>query len=224
MTSLIQLSGIRFRYGPGPWILDGVDLTIEAGDRILIRGPNGCGKSTLLRLLAGRLTASEGSCQRHKDPCTCCALLPQTATIDLSVPMRAKDLVAQGTAAGDWWWKPWGGSRSIVNNALEAVGLNDRRDAAPAELSGGQLRRLMIARALAQGAQMLIFDEPLSGLDAENRRALSDVLERVTGPGKAALVMASHEVENHPLAFDRDLHFTGGKLVNTTEANCSLGR
>jgi ABC-type Mn2+/Zn2+ transport system ATPase subunit len=219
---LVSLTGVHFRYGIGPWILDGIDLTIQPGDRILIRGPNGCGKSTLLKLLAGRLQPDNGSCQRHQNPCTCCALLSQTATVDLSVPMRAKDLVAQGTAASDSWWKPWGGSQAAVQQALEAVGLGDRSNESPARLSGGQLRRLLIARALAQGAKMLLFDEPLSGLDAEARRNLADVLDQVTGPGKAALVMASHEVENHPLAFDRDLHFLKGRLVDTADAHCEL--
>lgn len=220
--SLVALSNIRFRYGTGPWILNGVNLSIKPGDRVLIRGPNGCGKSTLLRLLAGRLQAQEGVCERHQDPCTCCALLAQNSTVDLSIPMRAKDLVAQGTAAGDRWWKPWSRSRERVQDALAAVGMIDFQEQSPARLSGGQLRRLLIARALAQGAQLLIFDEPLSGLDAEARRGLAEVLDRITGPGKAAVIMASHEIENHPLVFDRDLHFHNGTLVPTTSVHCEL--
>ena len=222
---LVFLQDGWFRYGQGPWILRELQLRVCAGERILLRGPNGCGKSTLLRLLAGMHCPQKGVCHHHHHVCVCCALLPQELRLDLSLPIQARDVVACGWDAGRPWWRPrMRGMGQAVEQALATVGLADQARRSPAQLSGGQRRRLAIARTLVQGARLVLMDEPLSGLDGQSRQQLAEVLVQVTGPGRAALVMASHEISDFSLCFDRDLHFEAGHLIETATANCEMVR
>lgn len=221
--ALIDCCGLWFRYPGSDWVLRDCDLRVAAGERILLRGPNGCGKSTLLGILAHLQRPSRGHCRRCHETCQCVALLSQQSDIDPSLPVQVRDVVACGWRSTRPWWLPRGrGADRAVAGALATVGLADEARNNPGALSGGQQRRMLIARSLVQGARLLLFDEPLSGLDRDARQALAQVLEQTTGPGRAALVMVSHEVADCPLTFDRDLHFADGRLIPTAEAHCEL--
>lgn len=223
MTTIAALEGVGFRYASGPWILRDCDFQVQPGERVLLRGPNGSGKSTLLRLLVGDLSPTAGTYRSHKRACQCCALLGQDASVDWNLPIQARDIVAAGWRATTPWWRPRGrGRNAAVAEALATVDLTEHAKRRPCDLSGGQRRRLLIARTLVQGATLLLLDEPLSGLDAEARGNLARILNRITGPGKAALIITSHEVADFPLTFDRDLHLDHGHLTNTAEVHCEM--
>lgn len=219
----IALERAWFAYPGADWVLRDCSISVARGERILVRGGNGCGKSTLLRLLAGRLTPNRGCCVHHRHHCHCCALLPQEPAVGWDLPIRCRDVVACGWQPTVPWWRfRGGGRRAAVERALERVGLTEHADRSPAALSGGQRRRLVIARTLVQEAEVMLLDEPLSGLDRDARQGLAALLDDVTGGAGAALVVASHETADFPLAFDRDLHFRHGALVPTAEAHCEV--
>ena len=133
------------------------------------------------------------------------------------------EVVAAGWRSKTPWWKPRGGGRAkAVAEALDMVNLSAMAHQAPVELSGGQRQRLLMARTLVQGGKVILLDEPLSGLDADARQTLSDVLDTISSNKGTGIIIASHEVAHFPLRFDRDLHFAHGALIPTAEAHCEV--
>jgi zinc/manganese transport system ATP-binding protein len=220
---MLQLKQVWFRYSRSDWVLQNCNLTLAVGERVLLRGANGCGKSTLLRLMAGQNRPEQGHCRWSDGLSRGAALLPQETDIDWQLPISCYEIVATGWRAKTPWWKPRGrGRKGDIDAALNSVGLLAIASKPPSSLSGGQRQRLLIARMLVQGSRVMLLDEPLSGLDAKSRQELSMVLERISRDGKTAVVIASHEVSDFPLAFDRDLHFIRGALQPTIEAHCEV--
>jgi zinc/manganese transport system ATP-binding protein len=150
-----------------------VSLAAEAGALVAIVGPNGAGKSTLLRCLAGQLAPMSGEVQRTTDV----AYMPQQSSLDRSFPISVRDLVAAG------FWRRTGflrgldaAGRARIEEALEAVGLSGFGDRLIATLSGGQLQRVLFARAMAQDARLILLDEPFSGVDSRTAARLMELL------------------------------------------------
>ena len=181
----------------GRCALEGVSLRLSAGQRIAVVGPNGAGKSTLFKVIAGTLRPSAGSVQvfgSEPDRHVCIAYIEQNATINWRFPATVEDVVAMGRIARVGYFRFLGRrDRAIVADAMERVGMSELRQRQIGELSGGQQRRMFIARALAQEAEIMLLDEPFAGLDSEASRQLTATLETV---GESISVMVStHDLE-----------------------------
>jgi zinc/manganese transport system ATP-binding protein len=178
---------------------------VEAGARLALVGPNGAGKSTLLKGLAGALKPLSGAIRFPGGRAPRIGYLPQQADIDRRFPIRAFDFVAMGL------WPRRGAlsgfSRADLartGEAMAAVGLAGFEERSIAEVSGGQLQRLLFARLLLQDAQLLLLDEPFTAIDAATTEDLLAILQRWSAEGRTILC-ALHDLALVRAAFPQTL-------------------
>ena len=198
MTDLIQVRDGAFGYADRPAVA-GVNLTVRQGDVIAILGPNGSGKSTLVKGILGLTEQFAGDVTLFGQPraqfhdFARLGYVPQRHTLSASVRATATEIVATGRLARRPWYRPANATdHELIDRALDVVGLGDRAKADVATLSGGQQRRVLIARALAGQPDVLLMDEPTAGVDADNQHVLAQVLERLVEQG-TTMVIVTHE-------------------------------
>ena len=183
-------------YYAGWCALEGVSMHLAAGERIAVVGPNGAGKSTLFKIIAGILRPSGGTVRvsgSNPDRHVCIAYIEQHANINARFPATVEDVVAMGRIARVRYFRyPGRRDRAIVADAMERVGIGGLRRRQIGELSGGQRRRMFIARALAQEAEIMLLDEPYAGLDAEASLQLTETLDAVAE--SIAIMVATHDL------------------------------
>jgi zinc transport system ATP-binding protein len=191
MTRLIAARGLSVRYG-GAEVLSGVDFRIDRGEIVTVVGPNGSGKSTLLRALLGIVRPAAGRVERQ--PGLRVGYVPQRLAIDRTLPMTAERLVSL----------PARQAPAAVAAILERVGLDagvGRRQVA--DLSGGQLQRVLLARALLGDPALLVLDEPTQGLDQPGEAAFYRLIEDIRARTGCAVLMVSHDLHVVMAASDR---------------------
>lgn len=177
-------------------VLDAINLRIAPGSFVALLGANGSGKTTLLRALLGLQAVTAGEVLLHGIPLARfrawhrIAFVPQRLPAATGVPISALELVTSATVSPrSRWRRNRRAAKSAALEALDLVGLADRRHSRIDVLSGGQQRRVMIARALAEGADTLVLDEPMAGVDLANQAALAEVLGSLQG---RTIVMVAH--------------------------------
>ncbi len=197
---LIELDGAGFGYSDRRVVSD-VDLTVHVGEVLALLGPNGSGKSTLVRGLLGLVEQEGGSVRlfgRPRDQFTehtRIGYVPQRHSLSTSVRATVTEIVEVGRLPHRPWWRPaTREDRAIVRESIAEVGLADRAHEEVASLSGGQQRRVLIARALAGRPDVLVMDEPTAGVDHASQVALADVLRRLVEDG-TSMIVVTHELE-----------------------------
>lgn len=206
MTPAIEISHLTVSYTSRPVLLD-VDLRIEPGLLVGVIGPNGAGKSTLIKAILGfvprdvgevRILGVEAGQARGR-----VAYVPQRGSVDWDFPVTVREVVMMGRYINiPWYADPGAEDRRIVEESLEMVRMQDFADRQIGHLSGGQQQRVFMARALAQGAEILLLDEPFAGVDAATERAILQVLEEARHAGKT-LVVVHHDLATAAEYFDR---------------------
>lgn len=204
---ILNLRRVSFYYD-GFAALENITFHLHAGERVAVVGPNGAGKSTLFKIVAGVLRPTEGEVTVYGSRPgghVCIGYIPQRAQVDWRFPVTVADVVMMGRIAklGLFHWpkkRDW----EAVRAALETVGIADLAERQIGELSGGQQQRMFIARALAQEAELMLMDEPLTGLDAPAQEGLLALLEVLQRRG-VTLMVATHDLEQARLHFDRIL-------------------
>lgn len=208
-TAVIRASGLAVGYDGAPPVLDDVDLSLPAGETVVVLGPNGGGKTTLLKAVVGELAPSSGSLDVAADV----AYMPQYDGTRLDFPVTALDVVAMGTLAERKPWQRAGRSvRERSLNALKRVGLEAQAKQSYGSLSGGQRRRVLLARTIVQQAEIIALDEPLAGVDPASGEVIRRVLDDLAGEGRLVLV-TSHDLE-HARASDRVICVNGRLLAD----------
>jgi manganese/iron transport system ATP-binding protein len=204
----LELTSISAGYKRGPAVLQDVNLAIQAGERVAIVGPNGAGKSTLFKVIVGLMPHRTGDVRvhghsHHAGDCPSIGYVPQREAVDWRFPLTVRDIVLMGTIR-DVGWLRWPGRQqnAAAQSALEQVGLAGLAGRPIADLSGGQQQRVFIARALAQRADVLLLDEPFSGIDAEAFEAIFDILDDLRRRGVTVL-LSTHDLEMATTRFDR---------------------
>jgi manganese/zinc/iron transport system ATP- binding protein len=197
--------------------LESVSLTVPVGTRAALVGPNGAGKSTLLKAVAGLLPVRSGEIRIFGNPVGAChhrvAYLPQRGEIDWRFPISVRRLVLTGRYVHlGWLRRPGNGDWAIADAMLEQLGLTDLGERQIGQLSGGQQQRALLARALAQQADLLLLDEPLNAVDAETREVVARVLDTLRCQGKT-FVVATHDLGRLEADFDQALYLSGGREV-----------
>ena len=184
----------------GEHVLEDVTLTIGPGELVALLGPNGSGKTTLVRAIVGLQPHSHGRVTLFGQPVdrfrdwSRIALVPQRLPGASTIPVSVWETVLSGMISPRRRWRPFSRQqRQAAQQALVDVGLWDRRHERLDTLSGGQQRRVLIARALATGADLLVMDEPTAGLDAQNVARLAQVLGDLHRSGRTIIVV-THEL------------------------------
>ncbi|MGL6132695.1 MAG: metal ABC transporter ATP-binding protein [Prochlorococcaceae cyanobacterium] len=204
----IAVDNLTVGYNGRPAVVD-VSLELSSGSICALVGMNGAGKSTLFKALMGFLKPSSGSIRiagsglRQAQRRQLVAYVPQSEQVDWDFPIRVWDVVMMGRygAMGLLRW-PSADDRRQVRRALERVDLWPLRERQIGALSGGQRKRAFLARARAQGARVLLLDEPLSGVDISTERLIIDLLIELRDQG-ATVLLATHDLESIPSFCDR---------------------
>ncbi|WP_130013698.1 metal ABC transporter ATP-binding protein [Serinicoccus sediminis] len=214
---VVDLRHASFGHQGRPVVSD-VDLTIAPGQVVAVLGPNGSGKTTLVTGLLGLSDHLGGTVEvlgtplaRLKDR-TRIGYVPQRHTLSGGVRATVQEIVATGLLATRPWWRPTGPpDREAVRRALETVGLGDRARFDVDTLSGGQQRRVLIARALVAQPEVLVMDEPTAGVDEASQVVLAGVLRRLATSGTTMLVV-THELGALRGTVDRVVTVDAGHL------------
>jgi len=192
----IELENVSVRYDQ-TIALEQITLRLNRGDRVAVVGPNGAGKSTLFHVIAGVVRPTEGQVRIYGSGPgghICVGYVPQRKVIDWDFPVTVTDVVMMGRVGkmGFLRW-PARRDRAAVRAALDEVGMSAFADRQIGELSGGQQQRVFLARVLAQEAELLLMDEPLTGLDMPSQEAILALIDRIQQQGVTVMV-ASHDL------------------------------
>ncbi|WP_422361320.1 ABC transporter ATP-binding protein [Reichenbachiella sp.] len=224
MSTILKVEGLSKTYQSGSkslQVLHDISFTIQAGESLAIVGPSGSGKTTLLGLAAGLDQSDEGSVEINQIKLNSLneddraqvrnehvgfifqnfQLIPTLSALEnIMVPLELR---------GD------SGAEPIAKNLLEQVGLGERADHYPSQLSGGEQQRVAIARAFSNEPKVLFADEPTGNLDEETGQKIEDLLFTLNREKGTALVLVTHDVE---LARKTDhvIHLKGGKMVESS--------
>ena len=189
---LLELRHVTFGYEREP-VVEDVSLEVGSGDFLALVGPNGGGKTTLLRLLLGLLRPWRGEVVRRLPRSKgAIGYVPQFSTFDRSFPMRVEDAVRMGRLGQRGLLRPYSAEdRAAAARQLAALDLANLRRSQIAELSGGQLQRVLIARALVGDPAVLLLDEPTAAVDRDSRRLLNALLAEVAR--RIPIVVVTHD-------------------------------
>lgn len=185
----------------GKRVLTGVDLYVGAGELVALIGPNGAGKTTLLRSVLG-LIPSQGSIALPSTPADV-GYVPQRHEFAWSFPIDVHDAVMSGRVGRiGWFRRPRREDYEAVASALRRVRMWELRRRPVEQLSGGQRQRVLVARALALDPELLLLDEPFTGLDIPSQELLTDLFRDLADEGRAIL-MTTHDLAGAMRTFDR---------------------
>jgi ABC-type Mn2+/Zn2+ transport system ATPase subunit len=204
----VWLADVSAGYGDRP-ALEGIEMAIEAGSLLAVVGPNGAGKSTLLKLIAGLLQPWTGRVEVLGHPAgqqaRRVAYVPQAELVDWNFPVTVGDVTMMGRyPALGFLRRPQPADRRAVREALQLVGMAGHANTQIGELSGGQRRRVFLARALAAQPDVYLLDEPVTGVDATTQEELMDILEAEARRGRT-VIATTHDLACAAHRFQRVL-------------------
>jgi zinc transport system ATP-binding protein len=196
----IALEDVSFAYPGGADVLQDVTLHVKPGEFVAIAGPNGGGKTTLMRLVlglehprTGRVRLNDAGAS-HFHPRDKIAYLAQRAALGIEAPITVREVVTAGRAAAVGLLGRLGArDRELVAAAIDRVGLAEYARMPLLQLSGGQQQRALIAKALASEPELLVLDEPTTGVDVDAQDALAELLAELHHETKATILYVSHE-------------------------------
>ncbi|MEV4128138.1 zinc ABC transporter ATP-binding protein AztA [Nocardia sp. NPDC049707] len=209
MTPAVRIDALSAGY-PSRTVLHDITTDIPAARMTAIVGANGSGKSTLLSVLAGVLTPSSGTVQRvgARRP----ALVVQHSAVPATLPITVRETVAMGRWAHRGPWRRLTRTDTeIVHDCMARLGITDLAGRRLTTLSGGQRQRALLAQALAQESDLLLLDEPTTGLDTQAQQQISQVLYEIRADG-VTVVLATHD-RNEALRADNCLLLRDGHLI-----------
>jgi len=208
--------------------LHGISLAVEPGELVGVIGPNGAGKTTLLEVINGLLPITKGTVRVLGEPVSPSshnlrqqiAYLPQDLFFDPSTPFLSRDVALMGRFAVIGVFRfPSKADHALVTEAMAAVGIGDLAARPIGRLSGGQQRKVLLARVLAKRPQILLLDEPTANLDPESKEEISHLVLQIRHELSLATLTVSHE--SGPLLdrADRVLTIERGRLVSDAPGN-----
>lgn len=176
-------------------VLENISFTVDKGDFVGIIGPNGAGKTTLFRSMLGLLEDYQGritffgkDIRKNRNILQKIGYIPQKNSTDQGFPATVEEIVSLGITGR----RP---SKNKINHAIETVGLFDQKTKRIGELSGGQQQRVLIAKALANEPELLILDEPVTGIDLETQNKFYVLLKKLNEENKITIIWASHDLD-----------------------------
>jgi len=217
-STAVSITGGAVEIGGRP-VLRGIDMRVAVGDFLALMGANGSGKSTLVRALVGLRSLSRGEVRLFETALDDfgswdrIGFVPQRSTAASGVPASVWEVVAAGRLTRRRLLRPLSrADRAAIAEALEVVGLADRRRDAVSHLSGGQQQRVLIARALAGEPDLFFLDEPMAGVDLPNQEALASTLAALK-ERRATVVLVAHELGPLAPLVDRAVVMRDGRVA-----------
>lgn len=218
-SPLLEARHVTFGYGREV-VLDDVSLAIQPRDFLAVIGPNGGGKTTLVKILLGLLKPWSGEVVSSLDGRgASLGYVPQFSTFDKTFPLRVSDVVLMGRLGRRGLLRPYTrDDREAVARVLARLDLSALAGAHVSEISGGQLQRVLIARAVIADPEVLFLDEPTASIDAESRGALVDLLQDLNR--RIPIVVITHDVTSiapmvrNIACINRRLHYHPGGAID----------
>ena len=202
---ILHAEKLNIRYESGA-ALEDVSFSLQEGERVAIVGPNGAGKSTLLKIIAGVQKESSGEIQifgHAPGGHICIAYVPQRSQVDWTFPVTVADVAMMGRVGHLGLFRnPKSHDWDVVHHALEVVKMGHLAKRQIDELSGGQQQRMFIARALAQEAELMLMDEPMTGLDVTSQDDIFGILDELR-ERNVTLLISLHDLKMASERFDR---------------------
>ena len=209
---LLTLSAVTAGYGGSPAIRD-IDLEIGPGDFLGLVGPSGSGKTTVLRVALGALKSEGGTLQRAAG--LRLAYVPQVETVNWDFPISVAEAVLMARTSERWLPWPTRIEKARVAEVLTRLGLDGLGDRHIRELSGGQQQRVFLARALLADPQLLLLDEPTSGVDVRTRHEVLHLLADLNAEG-IAIVLTTHDLNGIAAHLPRIVCVNGEVIASGT--------
>ncbi|WP_261806620.1 metal ABC transporter ATP-binding protein [Lapidilactobacillus luobeiensis] len=202
---MLTIKNLTVAYDETP-VFANLDVTFQVGKITGIIGPNGAGKSTLIKAILGLIKTQQGTVayndQTMKQVQKQVAYVEQRKDLDLTFPINVFDLVETGTYGRLGLFRsPGAKERAETEQALAQVGLSDFKKRQIGNLSGGQLQRVFVARAIVQQAEIIILDEPFVGIDLQSETAIMAILQQWRDQGKTIIVV-HHDLNKVSRYFD----------------------
>lgn len=215
---VVNIDNVSYRFNSA-LVLENISFTVDKGDFIGIIGPNGAGKTTLFRSMLGLLEDYQGritffgeDIRKNRNILRKIGYIPQKNSTDQGFPATVEEIVSLGITSR----RP---SKNKINHAIETVGLFDQKTKRIGELSGGQQQRVLIAKALANEPELLILDEPVTGIDLKTQNKFYVLLKKLNEENKITIIWASHDLDavkklaNKIACVNRRLFFHGDATI-----------
>ncbi len=208
MTRKFCLKNAVIKYSDKIAIND-VSLDAKSGEMIFITGANGSGKSTLTKGIAGLINLSSGSLERTQRM----SYVPQFEEADRNFPAKVREIVITGRMRnGKFFYN--NNDTEQANSAMMKLGIYELADREIKTLSGGQLRRVFLARALCGEPELLLLDEPCAGLDAESHKILFEAINKVLSNGCTVLMVTHDNSDLDGIKASRVITLSNGKIID----------
>ncbi len=191
MKPLIDFQNVQFAYNDRP-VLENINLHLHPGQFAALVGPSGAGKTTLLKLVLGLKRPLHGQISTQTSPPLRIAYVPQIETVDWNFPVTAEEVVLMGVRQSGWPWSSKA-ERKQANDILEKLGIVNMANRHIRNLSGGQQQRIFLARALIANPDLLILDEPTSGIDLRSAESIFHQLVSLNQEGMTIL-LTTHDL------------------------------
>lgn len=215
---VVNIDNVSYRFNSA-LVLENISFTVDKGDFVGIIGPNGAGKTTLFRSMLGLLEDYQGritffgeDIRKNRNILQKIGYIPQKNSTDQGFPATVEEIVSLGITSR----RP---SKNKINHAIETVGLFDQKTKRIGELSGGQQQRVLIAKALANEPELLILDEPVTGIDLKTQNKFYVLLKKLNEENKITIIWASHDLDavkklaNKIACVNRHIFFHGDATI-----------
>jgi zinc transport system ATP-binding protein len=238
--NIIEIKNVSFGYDSSEEVLRDINLNIHKGDYIGFVGPNGSGKTTLIKVIVGLLKFDKGSIKifgeemkKFKDWHKIGYIPQRLSNFDKNFPVTVADVVLMGRYSERKWGKRiTSEDKESAKKALKEVGMWNYRERLIGNLSGGQMQRVFIARALVNNPEIIFLDEPTTGIDERSEKEFYQLLQKLNKEFGITLIVVSHDIEKltqevmHMVCINRTLtcHITPEEFIKESQSNNMFGQ